>query len=664
MKNISKLTYRPDIDGLRAVAILSVLIFHAFPAYLPGGFVGVDIFFVISGYLISCIIFKGLHTGNFSFLTFYSNRVKRIFPSLITVLVLVYAFSWIVLLPDELRLLGKHMATSLAFVQNFTLLKKGGYFDIASDLKPLMHLWSLSIEEQFYFIYPIGIFLAWRHGLNIFTFVLIATSVSFVLNILIVYPSPNKAFFLPITRFWELLLGCLLGYIHTFKADSINKTIYKLVCNKVFFSKIPSFKSSGNFFNTCFATFGIILIIFAVFKISKDSIFPGWNALLPVVGALFTIMAGPNNFISQKFLSNRPIIFIGLISYPLYLWHWPILSISLIINGSPLTEQTKLWLLIISFVLSVLTYFLIEKPIRFGKKSNKKIMLLIGAAIFMLFLGFYTYLSNGFYSRLDDEKARIAPAINEWEYPRNLEYKKENGIDYFFKKTKKSEITLYLGDSNVEQYFSRVDELIKNDPEKNNSIMFKTGGGCFPIPKVSHDKEHSHCENLTSEALELAISNPNIKNVVIAAQWNGYFNGLYGKNNAGYDDALNNLSSYIKFLVANHKKVFLVLNIPIGNELDPKQLISRDITKFPNIFSHNDKGVKKVVLEKTFGTIQTDIRTTAINSGATVINPMNYLCDYVCYALDRKGNPIYNNFNHLRPLYVRYNASFIDVTLK
>ncbi|MDR0996166.1 MAG: acyltransferase, partial [Zoogloeaceae bacterium] len=177
------MNYRPDIDGLRAIAVLSVVIFHAFPGRLPGGFVGVDIFFVISGYLISTILFKGLQNGHFSFTKFYAHRIRRIFPALILVLFACFAAGWLLLLPDEYAQLGKHIAAGAGFVQNFILRQEVGYFDTASDLKPLLHLWSLAIEEQFYLFYPLLLWLLWRAGFSLLSTIIVLAAISFGLNI-------------------------------------------------------------------------------------------------------------------------------------------------------------------------------------------------------------------------------------------------------------------------------------------------------------------------------------------------------------------------------------------------------------------------------------------------------------------------------------------------
>ena len=208
--------YRADIDGLRALAILAVIAFHAFPKSLRSGYTGVNVFFVISGFLISSIVFKSLVRGDFSFREFYSHRIKRIFPALLVVLASCYAIGWFVLLPGEFMQLGKHLVAGIGFVQNFVLWTEVGYFDSASEFKPLLHLWSLSVEEQFYLFYPLIIWGAWRSGLSILMILVVLGLVSFGMNIEGVRRDATMAFFLPHTRFWELLAGGLIAYIYLF----------------------------------------------------------------------------------------------------------------------------------------------------------------------------------------------------------------------------------------------------------------------------------------------------------------------------------------------------------------------------------------------------------------------------------------------------------------
>lgn len=209
--SISK--YRPDIDGLRALAVIAVVCFHAFPNRMPGGFVGVDVFFVISGYLISRIIFENMERSEFSFPEFYIRRINRIFPSLIVVLVSSFAFAWLALLADEFKVLGKHIAAGALFISNFALSGEVGYFDRAAELKPLPHLWSLSIEEQFYIVWPLLLWMAWQRRFNILTITVFLLIASLVLNVQNIQIDPVSAYYSPITRFWELLSGGILAWI-------------------------------------------------------------------------------------------------------------------------------------------------------------------------------------------------------------------------------------------------------------------------------------------------------------------------------------------------------------------------------------------------------------------------------------------------------------------
>ena len=218
-----QLQYRPDIDGLRAIAVLSVVGFHAFPSLVRGGFIGVDIFFVISGYLITTIIFSHLENDDFSVVDFYNKRIRRIFPALLTVFTSSFIFGWFFLLSDEYAQLGKHIFGGSSFLSNFLLYKESGYFDDLAETKPMLHLWSLAIEEQFYIIWPIFLILVWKYRLSFFRITLFLWIISFVSNIYLVQHNPVAAFYWPFPRFWELMVGCLLVFILQHNIKFINK---------------------------------------------------------------------------------------------------------------------------------------------------------------------------------------------------------------------------------------------------------------------------------------------------------------------------------------------------------------------------------------------------------------------------------------------------------
>src|SRR5579863_2825912 len=206
--------YRADVDGLRAISILAVIGFHAFPSMLPSGFVGVDVFFVISGYLISTIILTDLTRGTFSFADFYSRRAKRILPALLLVLVAVWIVGWRTLLPSDLERLGRDIAAGASYLSNIFFWNEAGYFDQLADQKPLLHLWSLGVEEQFYFVFPAVVFFAWKKRINLLLIIVAIEILSFASNVAVVFNHPSHAFYLPHARFWELMIGSGLAYAH------------------------------------------------------------------------------------------------------------------------------------------------------------------------------------------------------------------------------------------------------------------------------------------------------------------------------------------------------------------------------------------------------------------------------------------------------------------
>jgi peptidoglycan/LPS O-acetylase OafA/YrhL len=367
--------YRPDIDGLRAIAVLSVLGFHAFPSLVRGGYVGVDLFFVISGFLISSIIFESLEAGRFSYATFYARRIKRIFPALALVLCACLGFGWFALMPAEYQQLGKHIFTGATFVSNIALWRESGYFDNTAATKPLLHLWSLGIEEQFYIFWPMLVGFAWKRRLGFLALTAIIGAASFAVNMLTAHADPTAAFYSPFSRFWELMIGGTLAYLVLHKQQYLPQ------------------KSNG------WSIAGLLLVGAAILLFDKNDVFPGWRALLPTVGAFLIIGAGPHAWINRNLLSNRVVVYIGLISYPLYLWHWPLLSLANIADLGIVSNSTKLALLAASFVLAMLTYHWIERPLRAWKNDALKIFTLCAVLAALAALGAQLYRADGLPSR-------------------------------------------------------------------------------------------------------------------------------------------------------------------------------------------------------------------------------------------------------------------------
>lgn len=377
--NVQHPGYRPDVDGLRAIAVLAVLAFHGFPGLVPGGFVGVDVFFVISGYLISGILFKTMATtGKLDIVGFYSRRIRRIFPALIVVMACVYALGYATMLADEFRSLGKHTFASAFFVSNIVSWTETGYFDASSESKPLLHLWSLGVEEQFYIAWPIMLFVLLRTARTRLAMPFLALGLaSFAIGAWQGKHDFDGSYYLPFSRFWELLLGGALAWRERRRDGS----------------------ALGNArLATACSLLGLLLIVVAIACLSRARAaqWGGIWPLLPTIGACLLIAAGRDGVVNRTLLSNRAMVWIGLISYPLYLWHWPALVYVDFFSGRTSTAMMRLAALLSSVVLAWLTWRFVEPRFRRPGHVRSKIALLCGMMALLGALGLATYLGNGF----------------------------------------------------------------------------------------------------------------------------------------------------------------------------------------------------------------------------------------------------------------------------
>ena len=393
-------SYRPDIDGLRAIAVLLVVVHHAFPPLLPGGFIGVDLFFVISGFLISSIIFQNLQKGSFSFLDFYTRRVKRIFPALSLVLIASFIAGWFILLPADYEQLGKHMVAGAAFVSNFAFWNEpGGYFAGGAKLKPLLHLWSLGIEEQYYIFWPLIVWLVWKKKINLLKVCFALFILSFLVNVITIRSNTVAAFYSPASRFWELLIGSVLAYMkmHHLSWFQWLRPRFRVVSP---LAKLTNGHEDDRVVNLALnngaAWVGVVLLVLGVIFIKPESRFPGSWALFPTLAAYLMISAGPQAWFNRVVLSNRLLVWVGLISFPLYLWHWPLLVFAEISEGHTPSAGVRLAMVAASIALAWLTYRLVEWPIRFGKNTKMVPLVLCVLLIAIAGVGRYTYKNGGF----------------------------------------------------------------------------------------------------------------------------------------------------------------------------------------------------------------------------------------------------------------------------
>ncbi len=537
--------YRPDIDGLRAIAVLSVVVFHAFPKLMQGGFIGVDIFFVISGFLISTIIFEELDKGTFSFASFYSRRIRRIFPALVFVLLTVYIIGWFLLFDNEYKQLSSHIAASSVFFSNFLLWSESGYFDSSAEAKPLLHLWSLGIEEQFYILWPMILWLGWKRKFNPLKITAIFTVVSFLLNEKGIGRDSVATFYSPQTRFWELLSGSLLAWFSLYKKRYFgsNKSKFDLWLNK-----IPFFKNSADFHKKLTDTIsliGLLVLIYGFSRINKTVLFPGNWALIPVCGAMLIIIAGPSAWVNRLILSNRLAIWFGLISFPLYLWHWPLLSFAYIINiGSP-SRGVRFGVVVISIILAWLTYWIIESPMRFGGKEKSKVTALIVLLASIALVGYCTFRQDGFRFRANDKEVFIynfensfpnwtyfqrANLMREWRYDcdfLNVEKYLKNGImdstprlqissSCYKRDAKFDKSVLIWGDSHAQALRPGISRFIP----KNWQVLQIATSGCAPKLETEGSKFQSRCAR--SNLLAIETVKKELPDVVVIAQSNNH----------------------------------------------------------------------------------------------------------------------------------------------
>ena len=331
--------YRADIDGLRSLAILPVVAYHSGISVASGGFTGVDIFFVISGYLITGIILAEIRENDFSILNFYKRRALRILPALTLVILVVAVASFAFMLPNEFLATGRSIIATALFVSNIHFWRESGYFDAAADLKPLLHTWSLAVEEQFYLFFPIlliGI-ARWLRRRFLLWIGLMAL-VSFAMSVIGLRMSPAATFYLLPPRMWELGIGALIA---AGGAPQLQGTRGRGMAVWV----------------------GVMLIVYGVFGLSEENGFPGWNALFPCVGAGLVIAYGAGTTVSG-ILGWRPLVYIGRISYSLYLWHWPVIVFYRMLYGGELDPRATVTVVTLSFALAVLSYHFVETPFR------------------------------------------------------------------------------------------------------------------------------------------------------------------------------------------------------------------------------------------------------------------------------------------------------------
>jgi peptidoglycan/LPS O-acetylase OafA/YrhL len=634
-----EISYRSDIDGLRAIAVLLVIAFHFFPRRVPGGFVGVDIFFVISGFLISSVIRRGLIQDTFTFTDFYLRRMRRIVPALAAVLVACIIGGWLLLFATEYVSLGKHVAAGAAFVSNFVLLNETGYFDRASELKPLLHLWSLAIEEQFYLIWPVIVVITWRYTHATLSVAGIILVISFISNLWLSTSDTAAAFYLPATRFWELMVGCLLAF-----AGPVRNFIERG-------SIATSAPGTLSQIREVAAWAGIASIACAAAVAQSRLPYPGWIGLLPTVGTAALIVAGPYAWINQNFLSLRWLVYVGLISYPLYLWHWPLLAfLRNVYLGEPKT-LLSFGFIALAFALAHLTYVLVERPIRFGTRRRLAPIFLSLALLLAGISGAVVYSHEGFPERYG---ANVQTAVRKLKEDDSYKFTFSPCVIWLTQRTQANECAAFFatpptrlvlwGDSHAGRVYPGLMEIAGR--RKTVQVAGFGKAACPPILEFRSEIEPG-CPVHNREAIGfIERMRPDV--VVMSGFWGVT---MRGKNAPETDAALRNTIKQIK--LSGVRRIIGIGQFPVWMAA-PERIVGRieQLQRYkltpdagPANFERNGAFVEPYVRD-----VDEFMRKIFVEEGAEFISPLTTFCndDGCLLTVPNSGNmPVSSDVSHL-----------------
>ncbi|MBX3657124.1 MAG: acyltransferase [Ramlibacter sp.] len=660
--------YRADIDGLRALAVLAVVGFHAFPSWLKGGFIGVDIFFVISGYLISRIIYGQLNQASFRILEFYARRVRRIFPALLIVMISCLAFGWFALLADEYKQLGKHVLGGATFISNFLLWNESGYFDNTAETKPLLHLWSLGVEEQFYLCWPLFLWLAWRQRLSLLAISLLIASSSFLLNIATFRIDSVATFYSPQTRIWELLCGAMLAHFHM--TQGTNSDTVTLTTPGQASSFSPSTLGRiGPFSADSFRSFlGAFFLIAGFLAVSKRSPFPGFIALLPVLGTVLLLSADERTWLNRKILASKPMVWVGLISFPLYLWHWPILSFLRIIDSDTPSLPVRGLAIAAALLLAQLTYLLIERPIRSRGGAPHAVKILCSLMVIAGLSGYAVYHAEGVGSRPAVKSFRQ----NQSQLLRTAEIDEaclvyagsERPVFPYCRYTDAGgqKTVAVIGDSHAHTAYEGIARTLAEAGV--NTVLF-ANSGCPPFVGAEYgasEHERNNCRRQIEQILRKVSDKKDIRDVLIFSRGAAYVTsqrspGINSKTGGDGEPLIppsvfeSSLQNTVDLLQRAGKSVAYVAENP--ELLDsPRSCMPRPMRWEKKTCDVSLSDV--MTRQKSYLTLLTQLKNVK------VIHSLDSFCPHgTCRAFDANGNLLYADDNHLSVAGSRFQADTV-----
>jgi peptidoglycan/LPS O-acetylase OafA/YrhL len=648
-----KLSYRSDIDGLRGIAVLSVLFFHTDVSGFSGGFVGVDIFFVISGFLITSIILKDIHENKFTISRFYERRIRRIFPALFPVIIFTIIVGSYLFDAITFKELGQSVAATTLFSSNILFWHTSGYFAGDSSLKPLLHTWSLAVEEQFYIFFPLAIIFIKAHLKSRYLFWLIILSlVSFAVSIYAVTCHPGAAFYFMPTRAWELLLGSILALDILPKSNSIWQ-------------------------RNILSAIGLGLILYSITFYSENINFPGYTALPPVIGSSLIIYCGNDekNFSVKKILSIKPLVFIGLISYSLYLWHWTFVSFSKYLLFRSFNIYEKTFIIIASLVIATLSWKYIEKPFRAQTpliKEQHKLFITAGSLLFIISCsGLLIYHFNGIGIRNDLFYPQLNVTIQKAQAREEIGH--GTPLTFGYNKTKPS--FALCGDSHAWALLPALDQQAKSSNLSGVMLSNSTTPFLLGVNIIQNKNDDSFDEAFfNSKTLQYIKTHSSIRTIILAGRWAIYTKGYYtcksedpcnfklvditgqcGENKKNAFILESALKRTVNTLLSLGCKVILVCDVPeIGYDV-------------PRVYSIYARWPAIVNLDKIRPTIkeyherqkeaQAIMEKLAKLPEVTIIYPQARMFDQNGKGkIIEQGNLLYNDYDHLSAAGARFVA--------
>ncbi len=630
--------HRPDLDGLRGIAILLVVVYHAAPHVLPGGFLGVDLFFVLSGLLITHQLKESFRDGTFHLAHFYIRRVRRLFPALIVVLPAVLALGWVLLLEHEYRSLGHHTVAGTAFHANLALWREVGYFDASSWHKPLRHLWSLAVEEQFYLLWPVMLWIL--HRLRSPLRWTIPALFALSLFAAVTHPDGSglSSFYLTHLRAWELLAGAWLARWPLDRPLLVRERL-----------RSPA------------QAIGFLTVVVAAFGTPPEHGSALLMTMLPVFGTVLLI-AGGGGVLSTTILAARPLVWLGLISYPLYLWHWPLLSLARVLYWDVPPTALIVVLVAVSVVLAWATFRWVEQPVRgsgWWSVRPGRALVLIAPMLLLLVWG------------ASVEQRRPMERLHSISAVRSVAEGDKALLPTPELRGTTAETVLFLGDSYVAQLHPRLAYLRETLPTMR-SARFHVRVGCPPLPGLASHVDTA-CAGWAEEGLLLAMD-PAVHVVVIGCSWVGMTQrtDLYMENDplraplslgdpSDLDTTLKRLQARIDRLVAAGKQVHILLNPPGGDWAHPANATA---ARLRGVEVSPANSCSLAEHRARTGFINDHLRRMADSAGASVIDPEPWVCHSGrCWAADSQGVPVYSDATHFRAAYVRDRVTALDVLM-